>query len=83
MPGGGGGGAKAAGQEGGAGLAEQGDAADRLRRDGWSFAVSSWWPAGGALSWCSVKLTSVAAVLIKNKRLEWKHCDSVSCHSAH
>lgn len=80
MPGGGGGGAKAAGQEGGAGLAEQGDAADRLRR-GWRPA--SWWPAGGALSWCSVKLTSVAAVLIKNKRLEWKHCDSVSCHSAH
>lgn len=29
--------------------------------------VSSWWPAGGALSWCSVELTSVAAVLIKNK----------------
>lgn len=44
MPGGGGGGARAAGQEGGAGLAEQGDAANRLRRNGRSFAV---FPLGG------------------------------------
>lgn len=61
VPGSGGCGARAAGQEGGAGLVVQGDAANRLRK---KFCVSCF-PAGGILCWCFVKLTSVAAVLIK------------------
>lgn len=62
VPGSGGGGVRAAGQEGGAGLVVQGDAANRLREK-WS--VSCCWPVGGTLRWCFVKLTSVAAVLLK------------------
>lgn len=78
VPGGGGGRATAAGQDGGAGLADQGDAANRLTAEAPPTPCfgggSTWWPLGGALTCFFVKLLA-AAVLIKIK-LEGKR-DSV------